>query len=100
MTLLDKHIYDIKQLCSNHKVKQLYVFGSVLTTKFNDESDIDFVVDFDPIDISLYADNYFDFKFSLQNILNRRIDLLEEKAIKNPYFRQSLNQQRQLIYGH
>ena len=100
MTLLDKHIIDISKLCADHKVKQLYAFGSVLSTKFNHESDVDLVVDFDPIDLSLYADNYFDFKFSLQNILNRPIDLLEDKAIKNPYFRQTLNQQRQLIYGH
>ena len=100
MTLLETHMTDINRLCSNHKVKQLYAFGSVLTNKFTNESDIDFVVDFDPIDISLYADNYFDLKFSLQKILNRPIDLLEEKAIKNPYFRQNLNLQRQLIYGH
>ncbi|MCX6314695.1 MAG: nucleotidyltransferase domain-containing protein [Sphingobacteriales bacterium] len=100
MTLLDSHLTDIRKLCSDHKVKELYAFGSVLTNKFNSESDVDFVVDFDPIEMSLYADNYFDFKFSLQNILNRPIDLLEEKAIKNPYFRQNINEQRQLIYGH
>src|SRR5436190_22419789 len=100
MNFLDKHIIDIRELCSHHNVKQLYAFGSVLTKEFNTESDVDLVVDFDPIDIALYADNYYDFKFSLQNILKRPIDLLEEKAIKNPYFKQSLNQQRQLIYGH
>ena len=100
MTLLDIHINDIRKLCSDHKVRELYAFGSVLTSKFTNESDVDLVVDFDPIDILLYADNYFDFKFSLQNILKRPVDLLEEKAIKNPYFRQNLNQQRQLIYGH
>ena len=100
MTLLDKHIIEIRKLCLDHNVKQLYAFGSVLTNKFNNESDVDLVVDFDPIDISLYADNYYDFKFSLQKILNRSIDLLEEKGIKNPYFRQNLYQQRQLIYGH
>ncbi len=100
MTLLDKHIIEIRKLCLDHNVKQLYAFGSVLTNKFNNESDVDLVVDFDPIDISLYADNYYDFKFSLQKILNRSIDLLEKKGIKNPYFRQNLYQQRQLIYGH
>ena len=100
MNLLDKHIVDIKKLCSHYKVKELYAFGSVLTNEFNNESDVDLVVDFDPIDTALYADNYYDFKFSLQNILERPIDLLEEKAIKNPYFKQTLNQQRQLIYGH
>ena len=100
MTLIDQHINEIKKLCAVHKVKQLYAFGSVLTNRFNSESDIDLVVDFDPMDFSIYADNYFDFKFSLQKIFNRSIDLLEEKAIKNPYFKQSLHQQRQLIYGH
>lgn len=100
MTLLDRHISDIRELCLNHGVKQLYAFGSVLTNEFDNESDVDLVVDFDPIDIALYADNYYDFKFSLQDILKRPIDLLEEKAIKNPYFRQNLDQQRRLIYGH
>src|SRR4051794_5386742 len=100
MAFLDTHITDIKKLCDHHGVKQLYAFGSVLTNEFNKESDIDLVVDFDPIDVALYADNYYDFKFSLQDILERPIGLLEEKAIKNPYFRLKLNQQRQLIYGH
>ena len=100
MTVLDKYINEINKLCSSHKVKQLYVFGSALTEKFNQESDIDLIVDFEPIDVSLYADNYYDFKFSLQDTLKRPVDLLEEKAIKNPYFRQTINKQRQLIYGH
>ena len=100
MNILDKYKKDISQLCSSHKVSQLYAFGSVLTNNFTNESDIDLLVNFEPIDVSQYADNYFDFKFSLQKILNRPIDLLEEKAIKNPYFRQSINLKRQLIYGH
>lgn len=90
---------DIINLCKTHKVKSLYAFGSVLTDRFNQESDIDLIVDFSNIELEDYADNYFDFKFSLQDILKRSVDLLEEKAIKNPYFRQSVNQQRQLVYG-
>lgn len=100
MTVLEKHIKDISQLCSKHNVKQLYAFGSVLTDKFNQDSDIDLIVDFEPIDLSQYADNYYDLKFSLEDVLQKPVDLLEEKAIKNPYFRQALNNQRQLIYGH
>jgi uncharacterized protein len=100
MTVLDQHINSINRLCSTYRVRHLYAFGSVLTEKFNTKSDIDLVVDFEPIDVNLYADNYYDFKFSLQDILKRPIDLLEEKAIKNPYFKQSINKQRQLIYGH
>ena len=45
-----------------------------------------------------YAGNYFDFKFLLQDLVKRPVDLLEEKALKNPYFKESVNKQRQLIY--
>ena len=90
---------EITDLCKQYNVKKLYAFGSVLTDAFNKYSDVDLVVDFKEIPVEAYADNYFDFKFSLQDIFNRPIDLLEEQAIRNPYFRQSVNQQRQLIYG-
>lgn len=100
MRFLEKHIQDINQLCLTHKVKKLYAFGSVLTDQFNQDSDVDFIVDFEPIDVFQYADNYYDLKFSLENILKKRVDLLEEKAIKNPYFREVVNNQRQLIYGN
>ena len=99
MNRLETYTPDIIKLCETHKVKSLYAFGSVLTDNFNIESDIDLIVDFSNISVEDYADNYFDFKFSLQDILKRPIDLLEEKAIKNPYFKQSVNQQRQLVYG-
>jgi hypothetical protein len=100
MNTLQQNSSEINKLCVTHKVNKLYVFGSVLTNKFNDESDIDLIVDFQPIDVLKYADNYFDFKFKLQEILKHPIDLLEEKAIKNPYFIQSINKQKQLVYGH
>jgi len=87
MNALDQYSSDIQKLCVCHKVKCLYAFGSFLTGRFNSESDIDLIVDFLIIEVEDYADNYFDFKFSLQDILNRLIDLLEEKAIKNRYFK-------------
>ena len=74
-------------------------FGSVVNNQFSDKSDVDFVVDFKPIALNNYADNYFDFKFSLQRILQRPIDLIEQTAIKNPYFEESVNKQRKLVYG-
>src|SRR5437588_13053319 len=98
MTLIDKHTGDIQRLCSQHRVKRLYAFGSVLTNQFNNESDIDLIVDFEPQYIVHYADNYFNLKFALEDTLKRKIDLLEEKAIKNPYFKQAIESQRQLIY--
>ena len=99
MKRLETYTKDISKLCEAHNVKSLYAFGSVLNDSFNKESDIDLIVDFSNVKVEDYADNYFDFKFSLQDILKRPIDLLEEKEIKNPYFRQSINQKRQLVYG-
>ena len=99
MQSLETYTADIIKLCETHRVKSLYAFGSVLTDQFNNESDIDLIVDFSNMAVEDYADNYFNFKFSLQDILKRPVDLLEEKAMKNPYFRQSVYQQRQLVYG-
>ena len=99
MNLLQSYSQDIFDLCSKHKVKTLYAFGSVLTDHFNDKSDVDLLVDFYPLEMSDYADNYFGLKFSLEDTLRRRVDLLEDKAIKNPYFIKSLHEQRRLIYG-
>ncbi len=99
MNTIQSHQLEINKLCLQHQVSKLYVFGSVLTTNFNEESDIDLIVDFKSIEILEYADNYFDFKFKLQDLLKHPIDLLEEKALKNPYFINAINQQKQLIYG-
>lgn len=99
-SILTNYHDNIINLCKTHKVKELYAFGSVLTSNFKADSDIDFIVDFLPQDILDYADNYFDFKFALEDTFNRKIDLLEDKAIKNPYFKQVVDQSKQLIYGH
>jgi len=98
MNFIENHIKTITELCKAHNVKSLYAFGSVLNDKFNSESDVDLVVDFQPIDVLEYGDNYYDLKFSLEKIFQRKVDLLEQKALKNPYFLTALNQNKKLIY--
>ena len=99
MKLTDQNIKLIQELCIKHKVARLFVFGSVLTEKFNNDSDIDFLVDFKKIDLSDYADNYFNLKSSLEDLFDRNVDLLELKALKNPYLIKSIDNTKQLIYG-
>lgn len=99
MNLLQNYSKEITNLCKIHKVKSLYAFGSVITEKFNPESDVDLIVDFQQIEVLEYGDNYYNLKFSLEDIFNRNVDLLEEKAIRNPYFLKTLNQNKKLIYG-
>lgn len=79
-------------------MSELFVFGSVLGDTFNEESDIDFVVDFSDVSLKDYADNYFDLKFSLEKLLERDIDLLESRAIRNPYLLESIDSTKQLVY--
>jgi predicted nucleotidyltransferase len=99
MNIIDQNIEIIRDLCTKHKVSRLFVFGSILSRKFKKNSDIDLLVDFRDIDLYDYADNYFDLKESLENLFKRDVDLLEDKAIKNPYLRQSIDASKQLIYG-
>ena len=99
MNLIERNTEIIIDLCKKHKVSKLFVFGSVLTNKFKKDSDIDFIVDFRNVDLYDYADNYFDLKYSLEKLFNRNVDLLEEKAIENPYLRQKIDSSKQLIYG-
>jgi predicted nucleotidyltransferase len=99
MDRLYQYLPEIIRLCRQYKVKTLYAFGSVLTEKFNNASDVDLIVKFCDMPVEDYADNYFDFKFSLQDMFKHPVDLLEEQAMRNPYFIQSISQQKQLIYG-
>ena len=99
MNAVEQNISFIQYLCENHGVDKLYLFGSILGSSFNDKSDIDFLVRFKNIDLLKYADNYFDLKFSLENLLNRHVDLLEEQSLKNPFFLDAINESKKLIYG-
>ncbi len=99
MSILQEHLIAIKQLCKQYKVRALFAFGSVVRGKLKPASDIDFVVDIDVEDPFACADNYFNLKFQLEQLLNRPIDLLEQKAIKNPYLEREINQTKMLVYG-
>lgn len=89
----------VHDLCKKHNVSRLFVFGSVINDSFQNKSDIDLIVDFEGVDLYSYADNYFDLKYSLEKLFKRNVDLLENKAIHNPYLRQSIDATKQLVYG-
>ena len=76
------------------------MFGSVLTSRFNNNSDIDMIVDIDSTNPLEYANYYFNLKFAIQELLNRPIDLLENKAIRNNLLRQKIDNTKHLIYSH
>ncbi len=99
MKLIELNIQKIIELCRLHKVKSLSVFGSILTDSFNENSDVDLLVDFDSKNIDDYVSNYFSFKDSLMTLFNRNVDLIEEKGLKNKFFIKNINRTKQVIYG-
>lgn len=99
MKLIELNIQKIIELCQLHKMKSLSVFGSILTDSFNENSDVDLLVDFDSKNIDDYVSNYFSFKDSLMTLFNRNVDLIEEKGLKNKFFIKNINRTKQVIYG-
>jgi uncharacterized protein len=99
MSIIDMNMDKLLALCGKHNVDSLFVFGSVLNTRFGKSSDIDFIVNFKDVSIYDYADNYFSLKSALEALFKKKIDLLEDSAIKNPYLRESIDSSKQLVYG-
>lgn len=99
MGIVDRNIEDLKRLCTMYNVEKMYLFGSVLNSNFNKESDIDLLVKFKSIELSKYFDNYMDFKENLEKLFGREVDLVEEQTLRNPVLINSINKSKVLIYG-
>lgn len=97
--LLSDNIDRIKALCVSYNVKSLFAFGSVCTDKFNEESDVDLLISFKPMEFGDYADTYFELAEKFENLFNRPVDLVTDKSLSNPYLIESINQTKTLIYG-
>lgn len=97
---IQPYLPQVIELLKTHKITSAYVFGSVLTEKFNDKSDVDFLVniqkDIDPVDA---GGHLWDLTFELEDLLKRKVDLLTERSLKNPYFIKELNETKFSIYG-
>jgi predicted nucleotidyltransferase len=90
---------ELTELCRKFQVERLDLFGSAATGSFKAESsDLDFIVSFCSPKPGSYLDLYLDFAEALEHIFQRPVDLLTEKAIRNPYFRHSVELTRQPLY--
>lgn len=103
MKIIENNISRIWALCRKYHVARLWVFGSILTPRFSDESDVDFSVLFDDEKINCekldWAGIFFDFMHELEAVIGRRVDLVCDDAVRNEYFRQKLDATKRLIYG-
>jgi predicted nucleotidyltransferase len=97
--LISDNIDRIKDLCEVYNVNSLYAFGSVCTDNFNEKSDVDLLIYFNPMDYSDYADSYYELADKFEELFNRSVDLITDKSLSNPYFIESINQSKTMIYG-
>ena len=99
LTLEDKKA-DLEEVCERYGVSRLDLFGSVVEGGFDpEESDLDFVVCFAPRTPANLFDRYFGLREELARLFGRRVDLVMEEAIRNPYFARSVNESRTPLYA-
>ena len=99
IALVEHHRAALAALCRRFSVRRLDVFGSAAKGTFDPEqSDLDFLVTLEARSPGEYAENFFDFAQALESLFQRRVYLVTERSIRNPYFRQVVEQSRQLVY--
>jgi uncharacterized protein len=99
MKISQQHIAEIIKLCKHNNVKSLSAFGSVTRDDFTEKSDVDFVVDFNEEDPYKYTDLYFELKNKLEKLLQKQVDLIEERGLRNAFFKKELELTKVQIYG-
>ena len=91
---------ELTELCRQFHVLRLELFGSALSSAFDSEhSDLDFLVEFEPLQPADYATAFFGFKEAMEQLFGRPVDLVVASAIRNPYFRRSVEQNKALLYA-
>lgn len=91
---------DIAALCRRHHARRLELFGSASRSDFDPaRSDLDFLVSFDELPPVDYYDAFFSLKEGLEAMFDRPVDLVVERAVRNPYLKQRVDAERQSVYA-
>ena len=98
--LIEDKRTELEELCRRFHVERLELFGSATTDRFDPEtSDLDFLVEFQPLDYGKHAKSYFGLLAELEDLFDRHIDLVEIGAIQNPYLLKAIAKQRTPLYA-
>jgi len=92
---------ELAELCTRYRVRRLELFGSATREAGFDDatSDLDFLVEFEPLERGEHADAYFGLLEGLQELFGRPVDLVMTGAITNPYFLEAIAAQREVLYA-
>jgi predicted nucleotidyltransferase len=93
--IVKSNLPEIKDLMRSYGVVKAYLFGSAATGEMTDDSDVDFMVKFNPeLNYTDYGNNYFQLIYALQKLLEKDVDIVAEETITNPYLLQSINSKK------
>lgn len=94
------HAAELERVCRRYGVLRLELFGSAVSGRYRQgESDLDFLVEFEALPRGAYADAYFGLLEALEDLFGRPVDLVVDSAVKNPYFRESIESNKALLYA-
>ncbi len=100
LTLIEQHRSEMNDLCRHYRVRKLDLFGSAAKGTFDPaKSDLDFLVEFDNLSRGNAADRFLGLLGDLEDLFGRKIDLVSDSAIRNPYFRKVVDEARVALYA-
>ena len=99
INLIENNLGEIQNLCVKYDINRMHLVGSATSKYFNDASDIDILISFKDISIEKYTDNYFELHTELEKLFSRKVDLITERSLSNPYFINSIQATKQLLYA-
>ncbi len=88
----------LTDLCRRWRIRELSVFGSVARASSRIDSDVDLLVTFDP-DAPWSTLDIVDLREELASLFGRNVDLVEERAIRNPYRKASILRDKSVLYA-
>ena len=98
--LIEQNRTALAELCRQHRVKTLDLFGSAAGSNFDPaKSDLDFLVEFEDLEPTAFSAAYFGLLEGLSGLLERPVDLVVDSSIQNPYFRESVERTRTPLYA-
>lgn len=96
--LVADRLEEVRRLCAAYGVERLYLFGSALSDDFAADSDLDFLVELPRAHYRIYGRNYWGLWRGLQDMFGRKVDLVDQSAVDNPFFSEELEETKHLIY--
>ena len=87
ISVVGEQTAELEQLCLHYNVLKLDLFGSAATSQYRpEESDLDFVVEFQPLPDGAYADTYFGLLEALERLFGKPVDLGGRFSHQEPVF--------------